>query len=80
MTAVETKPAHEAKVVHSLDHLFGHPLPECPRCGFRHLETVVDDEWDDVNFSCPACNRCWHVALGFAQPIASAACLSPSKV
>ena len=79
MTAVDTKPTHEEKVGHNLDHLFGHPLPECPRCGSRQLATVVDT-LQDVNFYCLACDRCWRVALGFAQPITPKACASTPRV
>lgn len=80
MTTTSTeKPTAEPAADLETEHLFGHPLPQCPRCGNRHLETVVDDETRDVNFFCGMCDRCWRIELGFAHPIPSGACLRSSK-
>ena len=79
MTTTSTEPMADNAADLETEHLFGHPLPQCPRCGNRHLETVVDDESRDVNFFCGVCDRCWRVELGFAQPIAPGVCLRSSK-
>jgi hypothetical protein len=79
MTIVKT-PTPEETAVHNVEYLFGRPLPECPRCGSRRLETVVEDVLQEVNFYCLACDRCWRVELGFAQPIPPAVCVHAESV
>ncbi len=78
MTIVETKPNVTGVVDSEADreahHLFGHPLPQCPRCGAQELETIVEDVFQDVYFYCRTCERCWRVELGFAQPFARSVC------
>ena len=75
MTTTSTEPMAGNAADREPEHLFGHPLPQCPRCGNRHLETVVEeDEFREVHFFCSTCGRCWRVELGFAQPIAPGAC------
>jgi uncharacterized Zn finger protein len=75
MTFTSTEPMAENAKDLEADHLFGRPLHQCPRCGNRHLETVVEDESREVHFFCSACDRCWRVELGFAQPVAPGVCL-----
>jgi hypothetical protein len=58
----------------SFDRLFSPPLRQCPACGSRELEHVVEAATDEVHFFCGHCDRCWHVELGFAHPIASSLC------
>jgi hypothetical protein len=74
MTVVDTRPIINAMADREPDRLFGHPLPRCPRCGARELDTVVEDQSQEVHFYCRTCERCWRVELGFAQPIARSAC------
>jgi len=73
MTIVDTRAA-SGIADREADHLFGHPLPRCPRCGARELDTVVENEFQEVHFYCRTCDRCWRVELGFAQPIPRSAC------
>ena len=58
----------------SFDRLFSPPLGQCPACGSRDLEPVVEEATDEVHFFCGHCERCWLVELGFAHPIAPSSC------
>lgn len=59
----------------SFDRLFSPPLSQCPACGSRELEPVVEAVTDEVHFFCGRCERCWHVELGFAHPVAPSSCM-----
>ena len=52
------------------------PLGNCPTCGATELLTVHD--WEDTNFLCTSCGRCWHVAFSQVyrvDPLTCAGCL-----
>jgi hypothetical protein len=44
-------------------------LEHCPACGSSELEAVVDRSDGEVNFHCRACDRFWHVELGFVHRV-----------
>lgn len=54
------------------EHLLALPLAQCPACGARDLEPVVDE--GRVNFLCGACHRCWHVELGYVHRVDPIGC------
>lgn len=47
-------------------------LDHCPACGSHELLAVHDEE--QANFLCEACDRCWHLALGWAQRVDPESC------
>jgi hypothetical protein len=50
------------------------PLDHCPECASRELEPVVDLHVEEVHFLCAACDRCWHVELGYVRRVQPIAC------
>ena len=53
----------------------GGPLERCPGCGASDLVAVRD--WEDTNFLCAECGRCWHVEFSQAyrvDPLTCAGC------
>jgi hypothetical protein len=54
--------------------LHGGPVGACPACG--GTEFVLVDNGEEVNFLCPACDRCWHHSMGWVVRSDPAACPS----
>jgi hypothetical protein len=50
------------------------PLDRCPTCGSWQLQVVTDTDEEGARFLCGACNRCWHVELGFVHRVHPDAC------
>ena len=58
-----------------VEHPITYPLAQCPACGSKRLDAVVEEQVQAVHFLCRDCDRCWNVALGYVQRVAPATCL-----
>ena len=57
--------------------VFGGPLERCPSCGATELVAVHD--WDDTNFLCTTCDRCWHIELSYVLRVDPLTCRDCSR-
>lgn len=58
----------------------GGPVGSCPTCRGTEFLTVRD--WDDTNFLCTNCGRCWHVEFSQVyrvDPLTCAGCSHRSE-
>ncbi len=45
------------------------PLQQCPGCTSTDLHTVIEVDHETVDFLCAACDRRWHVELGYVREV-----------